>query len=63
MSLSQFVHTPNADVVAALADELVRCGTLDGAGVDRVIAETIAARSVRLEHIRRDDWAPKVREW
>jgi hypothetical protein len=46
----------NIDIADALMSALIAKGTLDGIEVDQIIASCIAARSMKIEHQRRQNW-------
>jgi hypothetical protein len=53
--------TENRDILDGLVEALVASGQLSGEQVDEIIAETIAARAVKAEKIRRNDWKARQR--
>jgi hypothetical protein len=53
--------TENRDILDALVAALVEAGQLSGDRVDTIIADTIAARAVKAERIRRTDWKARQR--
>jgi hypothetical protein len=55
------ILSQNLDVARALVAALVEVGQLSGARVDEIIADTIAARAVEAEKIRRADWHKRQR--
>lgn len=48
--------TENKDILIALTEALIEKGTLSGSEVDAIIANTVTARSMAAERLRRDDW-------
>jgi hypothetical protein len=50
------IITSNIDIARALVEALEKAGVLSGERVDEIIADTIAARAVAAEKIRRIDW-------
>jgi hypothetical protein len=54
------VIASNRDVVDALVDALVECGTLDAEQIDTTIIAAIAARLARQELARRADWRERA---
>jgi hypothetical protein len=50
------IISANLDIARALVAALEKAGQLSGEQVDEIIADTIAARAVAAERIRRNDW-------
>jgi hypothetical protein len=53
--------TANRDILDALVEALIERGTLDGAEVDAIIADAVAARAAKAEGVRRTDWRRRER--
>jgi hypothetical protein len=48
-------------IVRALVEALIERGTLSGDQVDEIISQSVAARLIKIEHQRRDDWRTRER--
>jgi hypothetical protein len=60
MTEAHSIIVQNIDVAHALVTELEKVGILSGEQVDVIIANTVAARAIAAEKVRRNEWSARI---